>query len=326
LETAHSEMGNIQRDKDDLTQEKTELDKSIKSLEEKKAQVQDALDTYDNLAGIGFTCEVLKDLEKASGKYGGPAKVLAAINAYGGLKELEKDVDDTRRKRKDEEAKAKMAQAEYMGLQPVMTLCSELLNRGFSVESVDNLLSLAKKFGNPFEVLRVSLAYRDLKQLEADQERVRTAKVSEEAKVKGLKTEVEELRGNADEVRKSIAKGVKSIEGAFTDLANTLTSRFDEFVRKWSDIKAEVGRYEEHIRLAKVINAVLVNPALAKEFPPEYGERLVNVTYWLCKAKGFNPKIKITEEIGEKYGYPFRGKELELLDLLKWSLKAWGSP
>ncbi len=327
LHDARSEMQRLQDDRNSLTREKSDLELKLKSIEDRKDQVQEALKTYDKLGRMGFTSKALRELEKASEVCGGPDKVLTAINLYGGLKDLQKSLDDTRAKMRDEEVRLKVAEAEYKTLQPVMTLCNELLYKyGYSTESIEKFHSLAKTIGKPYEVLRALAQYRDLKQLETDLDAVRTAKVSEETTLKELNNKVQELRATADELRKSIGKDVRSIQAAFERCVTDLTSRYGESLKMWGDLKAELGRYEKEIRLAKVISAVLLDPMVAKEFSAEYAERLVTVTYLLCKANGFNPKVKITEEIANKYGYGFRGKEIELLDLLKSSLKAWGEP
>ena len=121
----------------------------------------------------------------------------------------------------------------------------------------------------------------------------------------------------------SIVKDVKSIAAIFKEYANDLTSKHDEELKAWEDVKTELGKHEKEIQLDRIITAVLLDPTVAKQCSLEYGERFINLTYWLCRAKGFNPKVKITKDIEEKYGYPFRGKELDLIDLLKWSLNAW---
>lgn len=208
----------------------------------------------------------------------------------------------------------------------MMTLCDELIYKyGFSVESVDSLHRLAKSAGNPFEALRAISSYKDVKAVEKLLEEVRRRKASEEAMVSELKGEVERLRATRDGIHSSISETTSTIEKSFRDYADTLTSRFNEFEKKWTCMQVEVGKLERDLQLARDLRLLIYQPSEANRLPPDHIPTLLNALFTLCGAKGFNPPIKVKkdDDIGSKVKteHPYTHYEVPLQTLLAWARK-----
>lgn len=324
-----------------LNTKKVELQKSldglvtdIEKLRTEEAEVREAIRKYKELVEAGFTDDVLSKVKDALSRFGELKGALSAINTYARLKEIEEEKGNV-------EAELKTVQGEYSSLQPVIALCREMLYKyGFSVDTINRLYELAKRHGNPYEAIKAFGAYGDLKVLQKELEKVETAKSAGEARVKEIKVRIQENRGIAEELKNStkgllkplsseISRSVESMNDAFIKVMHSITARYEEhlntlknayeeYLKRFGEVKAEAGKLEEELKLARVVNAIIKYPSTAKDLPIEYALLLQDAVAKFCMAKGVNPKVKAGDIMHSKY-YLGAHREVELRDLFDWA-------
>jgi len=267
---------------------------------------------------------------KTSDKYGGAKEVLKATNTYSGIKELEVQASGLEKRRADVEAEIKSLNAQYAHLQTVIGICNSLLYKyKFSISAINNLYELAKRHGSPLEVLKILGRYGDLNGIEAEVSRLSNRKAEFEARIKEVEKQLQELRGMADELKNStkdllkplaeeIGRGVNSIQQKFLDAINNISNSYEEYSKRFGDLKSEAGKLEEELRLARVVSMAIKYPSEAKDLPLDYILLLHEAVAKLCIAKDVNPKAKAGDEIESKYYVIKSHVEIELLDIMAW--------
>jgi len=331
LESLEAEASDLSSKKATLEKTASDLKLTVEGLEKQKEEIEEALRKHSELVDKGFTEEALDELVKTSDKYGGAKEVLKAINTYSGIKELEVQVSGLDKKKADIEAEIKSLNAQYAHLQTIIGICDNLLYKyKFSISAINDLYELAKRHGSPLEVLKILGRYGDLKGIEAEASRLSNRKVELEARIAELEKQLQELRGIADELKNStkglltpladeVNRGVNSIQQKFLDAINNISNSYEEYSKRLGELKADAGKLEEELRLARVVNTAIKYPSEAKDLPLDYTLLLHEAVAKLCKAKGVNPKVKAGEDIHSKYYGINSYAEVELLDIMGWA-------
>jgi chromosome segregation ATPase/Fe2+ transport system protein FeoA len=334
LKNVENEVKNIEAKKEELNKQASELNENVKKLKEEQAQIEHALKLYEELKALGFDEITLKMLKNASDKYGGVKSVIEAVNKYTKLTELESKVEELEKKKSNVESELKKTEADYVHLQPIISMCEELLYKhGFSVSAITDIYKIAKKYREPIEVIKAIEKYEELKAIEEQIETL-TAKKNE------LKTRVDELNNKAQELRALIKEQKQAARGLLkpfaTEISKTIdllgkkssetidaiAGKYDEYAKKYGELKAESGKFEEELRFARIIRSLINYSSECKELPLDYDIYMLRAIINHCKIKGVNPKVKAGEEIRTKYKYYGDVFEkTELLDLLQWALR-----
>lgn len=115
--------------------------------------------------------KALEELKAASAKHGGVSEVLNAINAYANVQDIETAISRLEKKKAEAEAELKRVNVENVHLQTVIAICDTLLyTYKFSVPAIGDIYELAKKYGEPLEVLKAVAKYGELNALEHEVE------------------------------------------------------------------------------------------------------------------------------------------------------------
>ncbi len=156
----------------------------------------------------------------------------------------------------------------------------------------------------------------ELKRLE-EEERKRTRVVE------GLRAEETGIKTTIRELKESAIKEVKEASVAVTQEVRNVDRILLEDVQRWGDIKAEVGRYEEELKLARYFGSLPLSKeavaALVEELPALVVSQYLAVALVWC-SRTFNPKLKPPRHIVEKYHRISENTDVELADLLVWCL------
>ena len=269
---------------------------------------------------------------------GGIPAVLEAINTYTSLDSLKSEISKLKEEKSMIEADLKKLNADYAHLQTIIDLCDKLLYKyKFSIPAIENLYETAKKYGEPLEAIKAIEKYGDLKNLENEIERLSTKKAELESRIRGLEQHIKELRGLINELQRSITKTLKplaeetrnsieSIKTGFEEAIKAISTKYkehlnmyEEYSKKFGELKAEAAKLEEDLKLARIVNAIIRYPAEAKDLPIDYDILMLNAIIQHCTIKNINPKVKAGELLAEKYYGIYPSTEVELLDLLKWA-------
>jgi len=337
LEAVRAERDRVSSEKTRLDEEVGDLRKAVKDLEGRKVAISPALQTYDELVQKGFDTKVLEVLKEACAKHGDVSGVLKAVDSYANLESLELELSKVRETKANVEAELKRVNAEHAHLQTVIGVCETLLYEyKFSVQTIDDLYKLAKKYGKPLEVLKAIGKYGEFKVLESEVGKLTAKKGELEARVAELEAKVQELRAVVEEMKLSVSgileplsnevkKGVELITATYKEAIDATMLEYNEFTGKFGALKADAGKLEEELKLARAIQALIKYPTEAQELPLDYDILMLRAIIQHCTAKNINPKVKAGDPISKKQWSISSGTELELLDLLEWASRGLAS-
>jgi SMC interacting uncharacterized protein involved in chromosome segregation len=68
---------------------------------------------------------------------------------------------------------------------------------------------------------------------------------------------------------KELSKDVELLGRKFSDAVDAISSKYEEYARRYGELKAECGKLEEELRLARVIQALNKYPSELKELQPK---------------------------------------------------------
>jgi len=275
---------------DQLETRRQELDKADKKLEKAQKETADlrkALATYRRMEAIGFDEKALGELAKASEKYGPPGKVLRAINRFADLSSIKATGDELRKKVRQKRAMIKNLDEQYSHLREPIELCKKLLKRKFAFGALQLINIIARRYGEPTEVMKAIEAYGALKEIkkETDQAKVRLAEI---------KGEIEVLKQTyAEQNARNIA----------------LLDQFEILNVKAIEVGTIVGSVQEQIKkdtLARDLLILLQNPVSAgyEEYSPLVLVLLKCISVWanINKDKFRFPSL-VGKNLGELTGY-----------------------
>ena len=192
-----------------------ELDTAGQKLEEVRnetATLEKALATYRRLEAVGFDEKALRELAKATDKYGGPRKVLAGVNSFGDLSGIKAAATEMQGRLQKQKAALKDVEGKHSHLKLAIEMCQKLLrDHKFGLDTITTLLATAKTYGDPIKVLKAVESYGKLKamdeearQLEARVEQLKKTQSQYEAKNKAILDQFEELNVKALEVGRTL--------------------------------------------------------------------------------------------------------------------------
>lgn len=332
LKAIEAEVKRVGSAKEELEKRVGGLKAEVKDLEEEKKLIESALNVYEDLKNLDFDEAALKALKKLSDRYGGVKEVLESVNTFTNLGELESKVREIETKRLDVESELKRVHAEHAHLQTIIGMCDTLLYKyKFSVSAINEIYEMAKKYGEPFEAIKALGRFGDLGALEKEVEKASTKKVELESRVKELRNQVQDYRAQMEELKntargqlKSITadlrKNVELLSEKSSEALDTISTKYEEFAEGLGERKAEAGRLEEELQLARVVQALIKYPSESEKYPLDYDILMLRGVMNHCRVKEVNPKIKAGDTISQKY-YISSSKEFELLDLIDWAMR-----
>jgi len=330
IEEIKSEIDRLSKERDSIRGEIESLNQTVKSLEERRKSIEDALKIYEELQKRGFDYRALESLRDATVKYGGPSEVLEAVKAYGELSSMKTEISRLEEVKKSLEVEIKKLEADHAHLQSVIDVCDKLLYKyRLGVSAVESIYRIAKSYGEPTEVLRAMEKYGELKKIESEIEALSRRRDELESRVKELEGTAERLRGTIEELNKTVGKLVKSlsgevktsiesITGKFVESVNRISSEYENYAKRFGELKAEAGRLEEELMLARVIQSLIKYPSEAKNIPLDYDIMMIKAIIKHCTVKGVNPRIKPLDSMLKKYTLL---SSMELIDILEWAHK-----
>jgi len=129
------------------------LETKIEEARQQLEKLNDLQEAASKVSKQGFTPEILSDIAKVAGKFGGVNAVIEVINNYDSLealKETEKMAHEKVEKAKGETAKLWV---DHTNLKTAIDMCLELVeHHGFGPDGIAALLAIVGKFGDPVTV------------------------------------------------------------------------------------------------------------------------------------------------------------------------------
>lgn len=323
-----------QRRLSELNQTEQNLNNKIGKLEKELAAKGELLNKARALEGAGFTTKRLEVLQEKVAKICArrgvdPKKAVDAffkdLDAYDAKRGwgLELEQLKTLAKTKSSEvarwkAERKKLELQYADRKTIVDEMEGLMKqgvRGGDILAWGRILDAAGKIPEEFE-----------EELEhyGEVENILRAKLKEiessEAKISELKSKVGTLEKNKARIDFSIKaltiSGIMEIEKMHEKVKGELTSLMEE-VRRWGEIKAEAGKLEEELKIARYF--AVKDPIMIKLLPKGAIAFLLEKVILWCELWGVNLEVKVPEWLSKKYLGISSWAEVGLADLLRWA-------
>jgi predicted nucleic acid-binding Zn-ribbon protein len=272
-------------------------------------RLDQALDYKVELDRIGLKIENLEPISKVANKNGRDAgKVLEAVASFDNLEAIkgeigkkEEDLDELNKRYENAKAETEKADGENAHLREAIALCKDMIGKyGFTKAALSDIYELAKKCGNPFEVMSVLAEYANLT---AQIKSLSGQKTTLSSQVNELQESLNKLKGQQEAIVNSV-KGLlepvsNEISKAFADAVKVIARTYEEQLRILKGASQKYGErlgkslaLEEELKFAKVINLIIKYPLEAKELPLGYTIIMLDAAKKLLFAKRVEAKIK----------------------------------
>lgn len=256
LKTKRAELETLAVEMESRSQELDAAGERLDSLQKETVAREKTLATYKRLEAMGFNEKALSQLTKVADKYGGPRKVLTALNSFGDLSEIKTATEETQGKKKQQGAILKDLEERHSHLKSAIEMCQKLMqDHKFGLNTITSLLATAKMYGEPIQVLKALEAYgkreaidEEARQGEARVEMLKKTQSQYETRIKSNLDQFEALNAKAIEVGRTVGSVQEQIkkDTAARDILNLLQ-------------KPTSAGYEEYLPLALVVlNSVSV--------------------------------------------------------------------
>ncbi|RLI84609.1 hypothetical protein DRP07_00530 [Archaeoglobales archaeon] len=325
LKSIRSELEKLEVLKRSLNSRIRELREEISNLEERRSKIKYALNLFGELKKRGFDERALEVLRKAAEKYGGVKEVLTAVNTFGKVKEIERKIFEAEKIKSEVEAELKLLKADYVHLQTVVKLCDELLYKhGFTIQAITDVYEIAKRYGNPIEVIKTIEKYGSIRELDEEIKKLEVRRKELEARISELEEQTQVMRRRVGEVKKFVEEvfeaSANAIRRKIEETIDSIASGYEEYARRLGELKREAGKFEKELEFARVFNTLLMHPEAIKEPQKHFCSVALRAIYNHCIRVGYNPTVKVYESVREKVVYD---KKVTLLEVLELALKAF---
>jgi len=302
----------------------------VSSLEERRASAEETINLFQHINNMGYNEKALQDLENLSQKYGGVKDVIEAVNAYADLRGLKAEVEGIERRRANEESKLKKLNAEHAHLQTLIDMCDFLLNTlKFSIPAIEQIYDIAKIYGKPIEVIKAVGKYGEVKVIEKRVDALSATEIELIARIGELEKEERKYRAILDEMddtARSLLKpfseelkcSVNLLKQKFVESIDAISGKYAEYEKRYAKLSTDAGRFEETLKLARVLMAMIKYPSEAKDLPLDYDLMMLSGITQHCMVKGLNIKVEPPGAVKKKNVF---APEIELIDLLQWTMK-----
>lgn len=212
LRTKRDEVGALASEMESRNQELDAASQKLEEVRSETATIEEALATYRRLEAIGFDEKALGELAKAAEKYGGPRKVLTALNSFGDLSQIKATSDEMQGKLQQQRTTLKDLEEKHSYLKSAIGMCQKLMqDHKFGLDAITTILATAKMYGDPIKVLKAVESHgkrkamdEEARQLEARIEQLKKTESQYESRNKVILDQFEQLNIKAIEVGRTL--------------------------------------------------------------------------------------------------------------------------
>ena len=144
--------------------------------------IRSNIDLNDELKAKGITVEIQKEILAAAKSYGDPQSILGMVNASGGLDQLaseqskmRQDLAEAKSEKEQVMREKERLETESLVYKSYIDIVRLLVKKySFDLSSINELLSLAEKYGNPIQIIRAVNVHHGMLDLQAKLREVQT--------------------------------------------------------------------------------------------------------------------------------------------------------
>lgn len=282
------------------------LDGEISAKEARKAELEAPLNRLDRILALGFDEQSFGQIYQIA-TTGGKVKrsvkeIVDSLAKYSNLLDLEQDMSDLYKKKRDVESDLKQSEIDYAHRQTLLQMCDDLLYKyKFSLPAIRDLVRIAKDYGEPVAVFDALAKYGSIQDLENEIAGLEKSKADLEAKLAELERRANELHAKADAIREFITTSINPLNEEFKRAAADLERTYHSQITLLKTEAAEYGKrlgevkyLEESLKLARFFHLIIKVPSEAAAFPIDYAVFILDGVARFCIAKNVNPPVKIS--------------------------------
>jgi len=222
--------------------------KHLNETQSELSRMQEPLKAYEEVQKLGFSEPELLKLSNLAKKHGTVKEVLKAVKAYA----------DNKGKTKLSNLEAKIGQLEtaYSHLKTATNMCDALIHQyKFGLDAISTIYSMAKKYGEPLDVLKA---------------------IEEYGKLQVLQHELDELGGKVTQCKELLGQ----LQGEYRETLDSLES----LNTKALQVGAEMGKVEGELAASRQWRQVmnLIKDPVTVDYA-EYGPTVLVLTVSLLK-------------------------------------------
>jgi chromosome segregation ATPase len=247
------------------------LGQQLQEAEAKLTQLMKPIEAYERAVKLGFTEQELDKLSGLSAKFCGTDEVLKVVEAYTSHADISNETAKAKAELGEIQGKINKLETQYSHLKTVTTMCDNLIQQyKFGLDAISTIFSVAKKYGDPVDVLKSIEVY---------------------GKLQALQQELNKLRGNVAERKELLAQ----LEGKHKEALEQLESLNAAALKVGATVSKVENQLENSKDLQNLMN-LINNPASADY--EEYGPLVLVLATSLRKwAISYEHKFKLTYSI-----------------------------
>jgi len=159
------------------------LEQEMDQIGNKLSKMEEPLEAYEKVKGLGFTEEELSRLSNLTQKYGGVGKVLKAVETFTDYSDIVDKCNKGKTNLANIEADTAKLETSYSHLKTAIDMCDTLIRQyNFGLDAIATIFSVAQKYGEPLELLKAIEVYGKLQSVQQELEKLE-ARVSERNKL-----------------------------------------------------------------------------------------------------------------------------------------------
>jgi len=339
VKQCQDEMAQLETEKNKLRSETSELQERALALEK---QVTDKGETLRGLKEVGFPRHQLDRLRGRLSEIAQRHGTEDVVNRFFGYLESyesligmettkEKLAQEVGTLRQERESLARLAQKLDLTSEEIaegIAAIKSLQRKGVSpvmIVSYERMLAAAGVAPESFEkvVADFSSVEKALTARRAELDRVAQELEEKGRALKELQGELAKVRQSITSLRDSGVKQINSVRSSTVADVKQLCRGLHDDIRKWGDTRAEMGKFEEELKLARYfVKLPLSEDAisdLVKDLAAPIVIQYLTIALTWCRQK-LNPKLRPPRVITERYYSISDYTEVELVDILTWAL------
>jgi len=233
-----------------LQEQLTSRQKQIKSAEANLSQLKDLIKACDKVKQLGFDVKELKKLSALGQKHGTVKKLIDAVDAYDTYSDVQDKLNKTKADLATLKSEMQKLQIDNAHLKTAVTMCQTLINKyTFGLDAIATIFSIAKKYGEPLNVLKAVEAYGNLEAI-----------VKEKNKQQSTASEIEKRIAALDGSHQEALKKLESLNALAIQVGNEVGKVQGEMaanddIRKLLTLVNQpfAAEYADHIRVAILV-------------------------------------------------------------------------
>jgi phage shock protein A len=246
------------------------LNVTISTLESKVAKAAPVVEKHQQLEAMGWNQKRLEKALKLATEAGDPEEALSRLELLRPAAELKAELERVKTEVTQIESRKKKLEKQHKSLkqkcektEKTMNALKELLNMGFSMDTLASIYSEALKYGSAPPFMEAFGRYRTLEEIEVDiarltqeHEGLKGETEKKRRELEGLSAKTEAVAFKVGQIRAELEQKMKTVSGlqfliAFADDPRSLNTDsaawFAERIRIWAENKEIEVQKKEYV-------------------------------------------------------------------------------